>query len=122
MIREPGLISPTAILAFRLDSRDLARLILFWNRQGMTFKSRSEMIRATYELFIREHNIEEISYQRAGEILGEEFYRKTKRQEAVDIIVNRAEELQLREIQKRLDSSKEQSLDDVLKGVEEEES
>jgi len=102
MIQEPGNARPVFIINARIDSRDFARITLYWNRQGVTFQSRSEMIRATLELFIRLNKIEEVDSFRAGEILQDEFYRKSARQEAVHAVVTRAHDVQMRQIAERL--------------------
>ena len=114
MMHEPGAAHPTFIVSVRIDSRDLARLIIFWNQQGTLFQSRSELLRATLELFIQQNKIEEVSSVRAGGILGEEFYRKSKRQEAISLVVERAQEELLNQVQSRLAKTAPLSMEELL--------
>ena len=121
---EPSSRKSTIIINFRCDARDFARILLYWIRQGITFQSRSELIRATFERFIAESSIEEINSLRAGEILSEESggYVKIGRQRDIQEIVERANKARATMIQERLkDREKEEkSFEDLLAGAPEE--
>ena len=119
--REPGVSKPTIVIsAGRLDVRDFARLILYWRRRGVEFTSRSELLRASFEEFIRKTGIEELDSIQSAQIISEEFYIRTPRQAAIARIVSEANRATAETAQENPPKTYDQLLEE-LEEVDEEE-
>ena len=118
--REPSAAKPQVVANFRIDARDLARLILYWRKRRVEFHSRSELIRVTFETFLIQNKCPEIDSLRAGEILSDEIYRKVKRQEAIGTIVAKADNRMMLRLSEKLKTTEEQTLEEMLARAPEE--
>jgi hypothetical protein len=111
----------TCVISMRIDNRDFARLLLFWNKQGQAFASRSALIVQTILMFLMEHSVEEVTYLQAGNILSDERYIQDSRQKSISYIVERAHEQMHSIVQEALSKSPENILmEDVLQEIPEE--
>jgi len=88
--------------SIRVSNRDWARLLIYWKSQGVDFEDRASVLRETYQTFLKEHNVREITNLEAEEIKAEETYVRRPRQKIMHEIYARANTRRIEQVRELL--------------------